>query len=101
VSQQPSITYSSSGTTFAGPDAVRVFQASALLVVLRSYARQQELHGRARIIIGARPGHAMRTASILTGKTFRRNDYASAASAVEEYRDELAAKCKISSTATR
>lgn len=74
------------GTTFVGPDAVALFRATAIASGLRMYAKT-----------GMRPNRTwtptimLKAATGITGKAYKRGEYAKAAEDVKAWADEMAA----------
>jgi hypothetical protein len=79
---QSHIHVSEGGTSFVGPDAVRLYQATSLKVALRTYANTGMKVNRMWT-----PTAMMRMASRITGKTYHRRAYGQAA-------DDLAVWCE-------
>jgi hypothetical protein len=74
------------GTTFVGADAVALFRATAIASGLRLYAKSGIKPNRAWS-----PTAMLKAASGITGKAYKRGEYAKAAEDVKAWADEMAA----------
>lgn len=68
------------GATYAGPDAVAVFRARAVASALRLYARTGLKANRAYT-----PSAMLAVATEVTGRKFKRGQYAEAAAALDAW----------------
>lgn len=73
-------------TSFVGPDAVRFFQATSLMVALKMYAKIKMIPNRAYT-----PTNMLRAASTITGKQYKRGDYIKAADDIKIWTNEMSA----------
>ena len=73
------------GTSFVGPDAVKVYQATVIGSALRLYAKCGLKVNRAYT-----PSAMMKVATALTGKTFKARDYLGAADALKAWAEAQA-----------
>lgn len=78
------------GITFAGPDAVALFRATAIASGLRLYAKTGMKPNRAWT-----PSAMLKAAGGLTGKTYKRGQYQQAADDVKAWADAMAAAIPI------
>lgn len=78
------------GTTFAGPDAVALYRATAIQVALRTYARSKMKMNRHWT-----PSRMLNAANEITGKTFKRGQYLEAADAVQSWCEAMKAAMPI------
>lgn len=77
------------GTSFVGPDAVKVYQATVIGSALRLYAKCGLRVNRAYT-----PSAMMKVATALTGKRFKARDYLGAADALKAWAVDMAIKIK-------
>lgn len=73
------------GTSFVGPDAVKVYQATVVGSALRLYAKCGLKVNRAYT-----PAAMMKVAAALTGKKFKARDYVGAADALKAFAEAQA-----------
>jgi hypothetical protein len=78
------------GTTFAGPDAVRLYQARAISAALRLYAKTGMKPNRAWT-----PSAMLKAATDITGNAYKRGQYLTAADDVKQWADTMAAALPI------
>lgn len=78
------------GTVFAGPDAVRLFQAAAIASALRLYAKTGMQANRAYT-----PTAMLKAASAITGKAYKRGKYEQAAADLTTWCDAMKAALPI------
>jgi len=74
------------GTVFAGPDAVKLFQAMTIVSGLRLYAKHRIQPSR-----GYTPSAMLKAASGFTGKAYKRGAYQQAADDLKLWADTMAA----------
>ena len=77
---ESSISHSTGGSMYAGPDAVATFRAYVIASALDLYAKTGIKANRAYT-----PTAMLRVAKEITGKTFKRGQYAEAAAAIREW----------------
>lgn len=85
------ITISAGGTVFAGPDAVRLFQARTIARALRLYAATGMRANRAYT-----PSAMLKAAGSITGKRYPRGWYIQAADDLKTWADTMQAALPIS-----
>jgi hypothetical protein len=78
------------GTTFAGPDGVALYRATALASGLRLYAKTKMKPNRAWS-----PSAMLAAATGITGKKYKRGEYAKAADDLKIWADTMAAALPI------
>jgi hypothetical protein len=74
------------GTTFAGPDAVALYRATALASGLRLYAKTGMQPNRAWT-----PTAMLKAATGITGKKYKRGEHAKAADDIKLWADTMSA----------
>jgi hypothetical protein len=78
--------HASGGITFSGPDAVALYRAAAIWSGLRMYARSRMQPNRAYT-----PTAMLKAAGSITGKTYKRGQYETAAADVKIWMDTMRA----------
>lgn len=81
------------GTVFAGPDAVKLYQATALASGLRLYAKTGMKPNRAWS-----PSNMLKAATGITGKPYKRGQYEQAANDLKIWSDTMASALPVSNT---
>lgn len=84
--EESKIVYGAGGTAFVGPDAVALFRAAALWSGLRLYARSRIKPNRAWT-----PTAMLKAAGQITGKTYKRGQYETAAADLKIWMDTMKA----------